>query len=192
MSLFTKLRDVVAKPLLTSAVTAVNPTAGAIVGSLTSLPRGGTALPGSGAINSISAGGGGIIGTPAAWPTAIGAAAAAGLTGITRIGSILYSKAGRIIGVMVGSRKITPQKAAVLAKKVGMEAAAAALGISIVELAQMVMEDDAKKRRRRQGISSSEVRITKRTMSKLKSINRAISTSCPPRRRAASHHHHCR
>lgn len=118
--------------------------------------------------------------------TALGAAASLGMGNLRKIGNTVYSATGKILHVLVGGMKVTPRKAKALAKQIGLDAAAAALGISAIELAQMVLSDTARTSRgNSRGISGADLRRTRRTMNKIKSINKYLHTSAPARRAPA-------
>lgn len=73
-------------------------------------------------------------------------------------------------------------RAMLLARELGVVAAAALLGMTSVQLADLIVR---KRRRRRRGITAAQIRITKATMRRLDSLNTAIAKACPtPRRRA--------
>lgn len=131
----------------------------------TVLPVGATAgaLPVFPMISSIL-GGTGIRSAVGAIGTAIGGAV-----------GVLRSAAGRILGFVLPSGKRVTRKAAVaMAKQFGLVAAASALGASVEDLAQAVLEEEAKPRRRR-GISAREMSVTTRTMGKVERMHRKIA-----------------
>jgi len=64
-----------------------------------------------------------------------------------------------------------------LVREVGITAAATALALTTVEIAQIIA---AKPTRRRRGITASQIATTKATMRRLDSLNRAIAKACPP------------
>lgn len=91
---------------------------------------------------------------------------------------VVRSVGGKILRVILPSGRVVGRKKAVdLAKRVGLEAAAVALGITAVEMAQMVM-DDTGTRRRRGGITSSQLRTTRATMGKVKRMHAQIAGYC--------------
>jgi len=151
-------------------------------------------MPGAGVLSNINFPGiSNAMAAPTIFSTAAAAAASIGRSGLSRIGNILYSAKGKILAVLVGGTRITPAKAKALAARVGMDAAAAALGISIVELAQMIMSDSESARRRtNRGISGANLRTTRRTMQKLHTINKYIAGACPPARRAPARARSCK
>jgi len=202
MSLWTSLRDAVISVVPGGQAMAKVATAAA---SALGLPGAPSAAPGSGAITSaismpstaqvINAAsvfasstpiipalpittGASNMASPGIFSTALGAAASIGLGGLKKIGNTVYSATGKILHVIVGGMKVTPRKAKALAKQIGLDAAAAALGISAVELAQMVLSDSARTSRgNSRGISGADLRRTRRTMNKIKSINKYLHLS---------------
>lgn len=143
---------------------------------------------------------------PAAMPAILGGAARIGTAlGTTRVGralglggssliagaggalisgaaGVLRTVAGKIRGVVLSSgRFVSSAKAAALAKRVGMEAAAVALGVSAVELAEMVLADQEKKSRRRgRGVSGADLRRTRRTIRTVERMHDQIVAACRP------------
>lgn len=98
----------------------------------------------------------------------------------------------RIVGAVgAGARRLDRRKAVLLAKELGISAAAVALGITALELAELLVSAP---RRRRRGITASQIATTKATIRRIDSLNRTIAAVCPPPRRrrapsrAAIHH----
>lgn len=110
----------------------------------------------------------------------IGGAARAGV-------GLMRTAAGKVRGVFLGSgRFISSKKGAALAKRVGIDAAAAALGISAVEMAEMVLASQEGRRRGR-GLSARDMRIAKRTIRTIDRLHDEIVRACRgtmPARRA--------
>lgn len=101
----------------------------------------------------------------------IGGAVAAGA-------GILRTAAGRIRGVVLSSGKfISSKKGVALAKRVGIDAAAAALGITAVEMAQMYLDAGTGTRRSR-GVSAANIRTTRRTIRAVTGLHRQIVSAC--------------
>lgn len=102
---------------------------------------------------------------------------------------IVSTMGGRILGVMRGTKLFRSAQVTKLAKQVGLEAAAVALGISAVEVAQIIAADIQRPRRRARGISARDVRTTRRTIGKIRTIERGLRESgicrTPVRRKAA-------
>lgn len=91
---------------------------------------------------------------------------------------ILRTAAGKIRGVMMaGGRFVSSKKAVALAKRVGIDAAAVALGVSTVEMAQMVI-DDTGRRGRGRGITSGSMKTTRRTIRQVVGLHRQIVSAC--------------
>ena len=72
---------------------------------------------------------------------------------------------------------MSSKKAARLAKAIGIEGAAVALGIGTVELAQMVLDSSTSSRRGR-GISAAQMRTTRRTIRSVTGLYRQIQSAC--------------
>ena len=91
---------------------------------------------------------------------------AAGLATIGRgMMGLIRSTTGRISGVRLGSGTfISRKKMVALAKRVGIEAAALALGITVVQLAESIATTPT---RRRRGISAADIRRTRSTLRKV-------------------------
>lgn len=192
MSMWTKFRDAV--------VGYAAPIVGGIAGGIVGGPAGaaiGTRLGqgligGGGQAPSVSApgmpraampGSGGMMQTAGVIPPAMRALSAAGRYLISARG-IASTLTGRIIGVFKGSRLFRVRQVADLAKRVGIDAAAAALGVTAVEVAQMIaahLTQSAGKRSRGRGISARDVRTTRRTITKIRSIEHSLSGVCRPR-----------
>lgn len=127
--------------------------------------------------------------TPVAFPSlpslpAIGGAIGGMLglgagTAMRAAAGLVRSAAGKIRGVMLSSgRFISSKKGAALAKRVGIDAAAAALGVSAVEMAQMVLDSSASGRGRGRGITAASMRTTRRTIRQVSSLSRQIAQAC--------------
>jgi hypothetical protein len=106
---------------------------------------------------------------------------ARGVVGLVR------TAGGAIRGVILSSgRFVSRGKAVALARKIGPEAAAAALGITAVELAQMIVDDATATRRR---INPLNIKAARRAIRRIKSvrnvtatIERQVARALPPRR----------
>jgi len=152
------------------------------------------ALPGGAVIpdfGPISGGGMGMA-QPVGFPALLGGAArlvpgAARLLGAAA--GVVRTAAGKIRGVMTSAgRFVSSSKAAALARKVGLETAAVALGVSAVELAEMILADQERKGRRRgRGVSGADLRRTRRTIRTVERMHDQIVAACRPSmpRRAA-------
>jgi len=93
---------------------------------------------------------------------------------------IARSAAGKIVGVMRGTTLFRNKKAIALAKQIGIDAAAVALGITVADVAEMFVAE-AGKRRRVRGISGRDIKCTRRTLGKLRSVQRLIGAAAPRR-----------
>jgi len=91
----------------------------------------------------------------------------------TIVGSIIRSASGRIVGFFVGGRRISRKKAVMLAKKVGLDAAAMALGITAVELSQAILEESGAPRRGR-GITATQLRNARRVNRRIISMTKDL------------------
>ena len=110
---------------------------------------------------------------PSATPAMAGALIPVGRQLITG----LLSVAGATLG-----RRVTANSVLSLVRELGIVAAAAALGLTAVEVAQIIA---ARPRRRRRGITAAQIATTRRTIRKVTSIQRALAEVCPPPRRRA-------
>jgi hypothetical protein len=137
--------------------------------------------PGDGAMDGSNQGG--MIQTAGVIPPAMRAIGAMGRY-ITSARGIVSTFAGKIVGVMRGTKLFRVQAVADLAKRVGIDAAAAALGVTAVEVAQMIaahLMQSAARRKRGRGISARDVRCTRRTIHKIRSIEHSLQGVCRPR-----------
>lgn len=115
------------------------------------------------------AGLGGVIGRVGAGLGFGGAAAGGAL--VRTAGTAILSQGGRIIGFITSAgTRISRKRAVALAKSLGLQAAAAGLGVGIVELATAVAEETGRPRRRR-GITARDFSTTRRTLTKIKRMH---------------------
>ena len=78
---------------------------------------------------------------------------------------VIRSSTGKISGVRLGSGSFVSRKKVVsMARRVGIEATAVAIGITVADMAEMVVTAPV---RRRRGISAADIRRTKRTLRKV-------------------------
>ena len=78
---------------------------------------------------------------------------------------LIRSSTGKISGVRLGSGAFVSRKKVVsMARRVGIEATAVAIGITVADMAEMVVTAPV---RRRRGISAADIRRTKRTLRKV-------------------------
>jgi hypothetical protein len=99
---------------------------------------------------------------------------------------IVTSATGKILGVMRGTSLFRNKKVFALAKQVGIDTAAVVLGVTVVEVAQMVFaHQQTLGRRRGRGISGRDVKVTRRTIGKIRTIEKSLAESgiCAPRGR---------
>ena len=120
-------------------------------------------------------------GYPSALPTRalapLGGAIARGGGSIAR-GILL--KASSYLG-----RRVTAKQAVALARRVGVEAAAVALGISAVELLQLVATSTMVTRRRR-GITGRQIANARSTIRRMTSFMTRVQEACAPAMRRSS------
>lgn len=113
---------------------------------------------------------------------------------VQRAGALVPFVAGArgLIAVLLGrasasiGSRITSARVLSLVRDLGLAAAAAALGLTAIEVAQILA---AKPKRRRRGITASQLATTKATIRRVHSINDAIASVCPPARRRVHRHH---
>lgn len=113
------------------------------------------------------------------------AAGVAGMAGrFGTIAGIIRGASGKILRVVLGNgRIISRKKAVLLAKQIGLGAAATFLGISAVELAEMVL-DETTTRRRRRGITARDLANAKRVNCKVANMAKTLGCKPTTRRRA--------
>jgi hypothetical protein len=126
-------------------------------------------------------GGGKVSLMPAAGMAGIGAVARMGARGLVR------TTTGRISRIVLPSgQSFSRKEAASLIRRVGFEAAAVALGIGIVEAAELLLTD-SKSRRRGRGITAAQVRNARRTTCAVARLARDLGVKpAPVRRRKTS------
>lgn len=100
-------------------------------------------------------------------------------------------RGGRMIATAIGN--ISRKRVVAIAKTLGIQGAATALGIGAVELAQMVLNEQAHKRRGG-GVTGAQLRTTRKTMRKVMGMARTIRSACSEtgflKRSSPRHHHH--
>lgn len=89
----------------------------------------------------------------------------------------VFSQTGKLIGVVVNGKRFNRKAVVATAKRLGLEATAVALGLTVVEVAQMIAEDAATPRRRR-GITASQIKTTRDTIRRIKSVAKAAGFTC--------------
>jgi len=190
MSFWTKLRDSVVKPV---AAAVLAPATGGLSVAVLQADRQRQAVQQAAAMqNSLmqptydfptvspGSGDGGMQPTAARVPQVLGM----GRRLLTSARGIVSTMTGKIIGVMRGTQLFRSRQVARLAREVGIPAAATALGITAVEVAQIIASDIVSKTRRRaRGISARDIRSARRTISKMNSFQKLIQ--CAPGARRA-------
>lgn len=123
--------------------------------------------------------------TPTANPVVSGVIKGAQVFGRWLVGArgLAYSAAGRLVGVMRGTTLFSNKKVLRMARLIGIEATAVALGITAADVASMIVAESAKPARRARGISGRDVRITRRTIGKIRGIEKGLRESGICRRR---------
>lgn len=168
--------------VLPTRVPFINPTPGVgVIGPIFS-GTGGTQMAGIGTL--LTGIGRGLFG---------GGAARAGGALVTggAAGNLILSSTGRALSVITATgQRIGRKRVVALAKSIGLQAAAAALGIGLVEIATMTADELGRPRRRR-GITARDFATTRRTMTKIKTMHAMLPTRGTTRR-APTHHHHPR
>lgn len=84
-------------------------------------------------------------------------------------------RGGRMIATAIGN--ISRKRVVAIAKTLGIQAAATALGIGAVEVAQMVLDEQGHKRRGG-GVTGAQLRTTRKTMRKVMGMARTIRSAC--------------
>lgn len=95
---------------------------------------------------------------------------------------LIRGTTGKILKVVLPSGKtVTRRKAAQLIKRVGLEAGALALGIGVVEAAQLLLDDQASPRRRR-GITGAQLANARRVVCTINRMHKSLGCSTTRRR----------
>lgn len=112
------------------------------------------------------------------------AASMSGLPAAIRGGAGLVRTAtGRIGRIFLPSgAQVSKRDAAALIRRVGFDAAAVALGITVVEAAELLLQESARKRRGR-GITAAQVRNARRTTCMVARLARDLGVKAAPVRR---------
>jgi len=159
-----------APPPLTLPSPVSLPTVSRQVLRTTALPRRQMVPPGGGKVSLL----------PAAGMASVGALARIGGRGLVR------TTTGRISRIVLPSgQSFSRKNAASLIRRVGFEAAAIALGISIVEAAELLLAD-SQTRRRGKGITAAQLRNAKSTTCRVRTAARVlgIKSTAAPRRKS--------
>lgn len=109
-----------------------------------------------------------------------------GVSGIFRRGTAATggAMAGMGARIMIQGRAIAVNKLWPVVKRYGPEFVAAGIGVSLAQLAQVMMSSPERRRRRR-GISSRDVRTTKRVVRFVRSLSHDLSAIAPRPRRSS-------
>ena len=92
---------------------------------------------------------------------------------LTTFGSIVATTTGRIRGIMTSAGKlVSARKAALMARRFGLDVAAAVLGVTAVDLARIALQQTTVKRNR--GISYRDLKITRRTNQRLAAFSHYV------------------
>ncbi len=93
------------------------------------------------------------------------------------IGSLVYTMSGAVRGIIARSGEFfSSKKVADLAQRFGLEMAAAGLGVGLLEVAQAVFSHHRHGRRRRgRGITSRDMRTSRRTIRKLTRMHHELA-----------------
>ena len=101
---------------------------------------------------------------------------------ITGVTGVIRSATGKITRIVSPEGRSFSRKQVVsFAKRFGPEAAAAALGVTVAEVLASVL-DETGTRRRRRGITPRDLQTTRRTICRIKSMNKLITGRAPARR----------
>ncbi len=117
---------------------------------------------------------------PVAAGPGVGGMIGRGAAAISRmIGNLVFSASGRIRGVMSRAGQfISAKRLYSGAKVLGLEAAAAAAGITLAELAQVVFQESTRRRRRHRGISAADMKRTRSTTRKIIRMHADLAHLC--------------
>lgn len=120
-------------------------------------------------------------------PKAVGKAAQTFGRWLVGARGLAYSATGKLVGVMRGQSLFRAAKVRALARQVGIDAAAVALGITAVDVAQLIATDVGKSRRRGRGISARDMRCARKTVASIASMQKALNAAgvCRVTRRKA-------
>jgi len=130
-----------------------------------------------------------VLSTPALPAPTGGGGLMAGASGGT--GYLEYTTTGKVRSVVKNGRRVaTRRKAAAFIRKYGFEISASAFGLSMQQLAKIVLDDQMTPRRRR-GLSYKQIQQAKRVIRTVKSMSSALG-SCTTRRSPARRKTSCR
>jgi len=101
------------------------------------------------------------------------------------VGGLIRTTTGRVSKIILPSgATFSRAKAAALIRRVGFEAAAVALGITLIEAAEILLTQSQAGRRKR-GITGSQLATTKRTICSLRRMMRDLNITKAPARRSS-------
>jgi hypothetical protein len=187
MSLWTSIRDTVVGAAPTIIGAAIGGPAGATIGNIlggaVARQQAQTLLPMPQPVGNAGPGGSMVqtAGTLRALPPIMGA-----MRGwLVGARGIVTSATGALLGVMRGQKLFRNAQVLALAKQVGIDAAAVALGVTAVDVAQMIAAHVQRRgrRHRTRGISGRDIKCTRRTMRKFHSLARLFHTTSTSARR---------
>ena len=120
---------------------------------------------------------------PAFPSTAMSALPTVGRTVARGVGGLIRTSTGRVSRIVLPSGQVFSRKnAAALIRRVGFEAAAVALGITVLEAAELLLTD-SKARRRRRGITGAQLANAKRVNCAVKRMAADLGVKGAPVRR---------
>jgi len=102
-------------------------------------------------------------------------------------GALEFTRTGLIRNVIVNGRRVSRKNAAALIRKQGIEIGACALGLSLTQAAQVVLQQSSRPRRRR-GITGRQITEARRVMNTINTFGKALGCTtrrAPARRKAA-------
>ena len=107
----------------------------------------------------------------------------------TTAGALEFTRTGLIRNVIVNGRRVSRKNAAALIRKQGIDIGARALGLSLQQAAQVVLQQSSRPRRRR-GITGRQITEARRVMNTINSFGKALG--CTTRRAPARRKSTCR
>jgi len=94
-------------------------------------------------------------------------------------GNLIMSASGRIRGLMTaGGQFLTARRVFSGVKILGIAGASAALGVSIDQIAQVVLQEATRRRRGRRGISAADLKRTRSTVRKITRMHHDLAQLC--------------
>jgi len=104
-------------------------------------------------------------------------------------GALEFTTTGLIRNVIVNGRRVSRRKAAQLIKSQGIEVGARALGLSLTQAAQVVLQQASRPRRRR-GLTGRQISEARRVIRTINSMQKSLG--CTTRRRTTRRAATCR